>query len=142
MALRDLPLVGIKIALHEGVVMAGSSILAIISYFSGVALFKKHMFVKDIISGFKPIEKILANKYYVDELYAIIIVNPIKSISSFCANFIDKFIIDGAVNGLGSQVKRIGNGLRSIQTGDIQSYALMMLMGLLLVIFFIFKVLV
>jgi NADH-quinone oxidoreductase subunit L len=139
---KHLPLVGIKIALHEGVVMAGSSILAIISYFSGVALFKKHMFVKDIISGFKPIEKILANKYYVDELYAIIIVNPIKSISSFCANFIDKFIIDGAVNGLGSQVKRIGNGLRSIQTGDIQSYALMMLMGLLLVIFFIFKVLV
>ncbi len=139
---KHLPLVGIKIPLHEGVVMAGSSLLAIISYFSGVALFKKHMFVKDIISGFRPIEKILANKYYVDELYTIIIVNPIKSISSFCANFIDKFIIDGAVNGLGSQVKRIGNGLRSIQTGDIQSYALMMLMGLLLVIFFIFKVLV
>jgi NADH-quinone oxidoreductase subunit L len=139
---KHLPLVGITIALHEGVVMAGSSILAIISYFSGVALFKKHMFVKDIISGFKPIEKILANKYYVDELYAIIIVNPVKSVSNFCASFIDKFIIDGAVNGLGSQVKRIGNGLRSIQTGDIQSYALMMLMGLLLVVFFIFKVLV
>jgi NADH-quinone oxidoreductase subunit L len=139
---KILPLVGVKIALHEGIVMAGSSILAMISYFTGVALFKKNMFVKDIISGFRPFEKILANKYYVDELYSLIVVNPIKKISNFSANMIDKYIIDGAVNGLGSQVKKLGSGLRLIQTGDIQSYAFMMIMGLLLVILFIFKVLV
>ena len=139
---KHLPLVGVKIPLHEGVVMAGSSILAIISYFTGVALFKKHMFVKDIISGFLPIEKVLANKYFVDEFYAIIVVNPIKKFSNFSANIVDKFIVDGAVNGIGSQVKKLGNGLRALQTGDIQTYALMIIMGLLLMIFFIFKVLV
>lgn len=139
---KHLPLVGVKIALHEGIVMAGSSLLAIISYFTGVALFKKNMFVKDIISGFRPIEKILANKYYVDELYSLVVVNPIKNISNFSASIIDKYIIDGAVNGLGAQVKKWGTGLRLIQTGDIQTYAFMMLMGLLLVILFIFNVLV
>jgi NADH-quinone oxidoreductase subunit L len=139
---KHLPLVGVKIALHEGVVMAGSSIVAIISYFTGVALFKKHMFVKDIVGAFSPVEKILANKYYVDELYAVIVVNPIKKISLFSANIIDKFVVDGAVNGIGSKVKRLGTGLRSLQTGDIQTYAFMMLMGLVLVVLFILKVLV
>lgn len=139
---KHLPLVGVKIALHEGVVMAGSSIVAIISYFTGVALFKKHMFVKDIIGAFSPVEKILANKYYVDELYAVIVVNPIKKLSLFSANIIDKYVVDGAVNGIGSKVKRLGTGLRSLQTGDIQTYAFMMLMGLVLVVLFILKVLV
>jgi NADH-quinone oxidoreductase subunit L len=139
---KTLPLVGVKIALHEGVVMAGSSVLAIVSFFSGVALFKKYMFVSDIVGAFSPIHKVLENKYYVDELYALIIVNPLKKISNFSGSIIDKYVVDGAVNGLGSQVRKIGSGLRALQTGDIQTYALMMIMGLLVVIFFIFKVLV
>jgi len=139
---KHLPLVGIKIPLHEGLVMAGSSVLAILSFSAGIILFKKHMFVTDLLAAFNPIEKILANKYYVDELYQIIIVTPVKKIASFSAAIIDKLVIDGAVNGIGSQVRRIGSGLRTLQTGDLQSYALMMLMGLLVVIFLIFKVLV
>jgi hypothetical protein len=50
-------------------------------------------------------------------------------------------MIDGAVNGLGREVKRIGTGLRVLQTGDLQTYAMMMLLGLVTVIFLIFKVL-
>ena len=142
-ASKHLPLVGVKIPLHEGVVMAGSSVLAIISYFAGVKLFKKHMFVKDVVgSFFAPFEKVLSNKYYVDELYGVIVINPIKKFSTISANIIDKYIFDGAVNGIGSQVKKIGSGLRALQTGDIQTYALMMVMGLLVLIFFILKVLV
>jgi NADH-quinone oxidoreductase subunit L len=139
---KQLPLVGVKIALHEGLVMVGSSVVAIIAFSAGIALFKKHMFVTDIISGFKPVEKILSNKYYVDELYDLIIIKPIKKISEVSAIIIDKFVVDGAVNGIGSQVKKIGNGLRVLQTGDLQSYAMMMLMGLIIVLLFIFKVLV
>jgi NADH-quinone oxidoreductase subunit L len=139
---KHLPIVGVKLQLHEGVVMAGSSILAMISYFSGVSLFKKYFFIKDIISAFNPVEKVLSNKYYVDELYSLIVVKPIKKMSEFSSGIVDKYIFDGAVNGLGGQVKKLGSGLRSLQTGDLQTYALMMLMGLLIVFFFIFKVLV
>lgn len=138
---KTLPLVGTKIALHEGVVMAGSSVVAIISYFSGVALFKKRMFLKDMMTGLSPIHKVLENKYYIDEFYGAIVVNPLKKLSMFSGNIIDKLIVDGAVNGIGNQVRRLGSGLRSIQTGDLQTYALMMLMGLLIALFFIFKVL-
>ena len=138
---KTLPLVGIKIPLHEGLVMFGSSVLALLSFLAGITLFKKNLFVKDLLSAFNPIEKILSNKYYVDELYDMIIILPVRKISEFSAAIVDRYIVDGAVNGLGAQIKKIGSGLRVLQTGDIQSYALMMLIGLLVAVIFIFKVL-
>ena len=139
---KHLPLVGVKLPLHEGVVMAGSSVIAIISFFSGVALFKKITFISDLFSGLAPVQKLLSNKYYIDELYGLIIVNPIKKISNFAGGIIDKYVVDGAVNGLGRGVRAVGTTLRSVQTGDLQTYGILMLSGLLAVILFIFKVLV
>lgn len=136
-----LPLVGVKLALHEGVVMTGSSILAIAFYFLGVKLFLKAEYISDLVTGIKPLQKLLSNKYYVDELYALIIVNPLKKLSAFSSAVLDKLMIDGAVNGIGREVRRIGTGLRVLQTGDLQTYAMMMLLGLVTVIFLIFKVL-
>ncbi len=138
---KHLPLVGVKIPLHEGVVMAGSSIIAIASYFGGVALFKKITFISDLFGGLAPIQKLLSNKYYVDELYGVIVVNPLKKISAFASDIVDKYIVDGAVNGLGRGVRMVGSTLRAVQTGDIQTYGILMLAGVLAVILFIFKVL-
>ncbi len=135
---RHLPFVGVKIPLHEGVVMAGSSIIAAIFFGLGIKLFKKNMFLTDIIGG-NGWHKVLANKYYIDELYGLIVVNPIRKISEFSGMVIDKLIVDGAVNGIGRGVKKVGTGLRTIQTGDLQAYGLYMLAGLVLVLFFIFK---
>lgn len=135
---RHLPLVGVKLPLHEGVVMAGSSILAIIFYTLGVKLFQKAMFLTDLI-GMEGFHKVLANKYYIDELYNLIVVTPVRKISEFSGMVIDKLVVDGAVNGIGKGVKKVGTGLRTIQTGDIQTYGLYMLAGVVLVLFFIFK---
>lgn len=138
---KVLPLVGVKIPLHEGLVMVGSSIIAIASYFLGVTLFKKSMFISDLVSGIAPLQKVLSNKYYVDELYEKIIINPIRKISTFSSSVIDKLVVDGAVNGLGRGVRKVGAELRTLQTGDIQTYGLMMLFGALIAVFLIFKVL-
>lgn len=139
---KVLPLVGVKMPLHEGLVMVGSSILAIFFYVLGVSLFKKVFFISDLISGIAPLQKILANKYYVDEFYDLIIVTPLKKIAAFSSAVIDKLVVDGAVNGLGRGVRRVSTELRALQTGDLQSYGLMMLFGVLVAAFFIFKVLV
>jgi NADH-quinone oxidoreductase subunit L len=135
---RHLPLVGVKLPLHEGLVMAGSSVLAIIFYTLGVKLFQKAMFLTDLI-GMDAFHKVLANKYYVDELYGAIVVNPIRKISEFSGMVVDRVVVDGAVNGLGRGVKKVSSTLRTIQTGDIQTYGLYMLAGVALVLFFIFK---
>ncbi len=135
---RHLPLVGVKLPLHEGVVMAGSSIIAAIFFWLGIKLFKKNMFLTDIIGG-AGWHKVLANKYYIDELYGLIVVNPIRKISEFSGMVVDKIIVDGAVNGIGRGVRKVGSGLRAIQTGDIQTYGLYMLAGVVLVLLFFFK---
>lgn len=139
---KHLPLVGVKMPLHEGVVMVGSSIVAIGSFYLGLTVFKKITFISDIFGGLAPVQKLLSNKYYIDELYAMIIVNPVKKISQFASGIIDKYVVDGAVNGLGRGVRAVGSSLRAIQTGDIQTYGLLMLSGVLAAILFIFKVLV
>ena len=139
---KHLPLVGVKLPLHEGVVMAGSSVIAICSYFAGVAVFKKITFISDAFGGLSGLQKLLNNKYYVDEIYGVLIVNPLKKISNFAGGIVDKYVVDGAVNGLGRGVKAVGSTLRAVQTGDIQTYGLLMLGGVLAAILFIYKVLV
>lgn len=138
---KHLPLVGVKLPLHEGVVMVGSSIIAIGSYFAGVAVFKKITFISDAFGGLTGLQKLLNNKYYVDELYGAVVVNPLKKLSNFAGGVVDKYVVDGAVNGLGRGVRAVGNTLRVIQTGDLQTYGILMLSGVLIAILFIYKVL-
>jgi NADH-quinone oxidoreductase subunit L len=139
---KHLPLVAVKLPLHEGVVMVGSSIIAIASYFAGVAVFKKITFISDAFGGLSGLQKLLNNKYYVDEIYGALIVNPLKKVSHFASGVVDKYVVDGAVNGLGKGVRAVGSTLRAVQTGDIQTYGLLMLGGVLIAILFIYKVLV
>ncbi len=139
---KELPLVALKLPLHEGVVMAGSSVIAIVSFFAGILVFKKIQFISDAFSGLAPLQKLLSNKYFIDEIYGALIIGPIRKLSHFAGEFFDRFIIDGAVNGLGRGIRSIGGTLRALQTGDIQSYGLLMLGGVLLAILFILKVLV
>ncbi len=139
---KELPLVAVKLPLHEAVVMLGSSIIALVSFFAGIAVFKRIEFISEIFGGFTPLQKLLANKYYVDEFYHLTIVTPVKKIAAFAGDVVDKYVVDGAVNGVGRGVRMIGSTLRAVQTGDLQTYGILMLGGLLLGILFIFKVLV
>ncbi len=49
------------------------------------------------------LQNCLSNKWYVDELYDAIIVKPLRSISVFFNNVIEKTGIDGLVNGVGKR---------------------------------------
>jgi NADH-quinone oxidoreductase subunit L len=50
------------------------------------------------------------------------------------AHYFDVGTIDGLVNGLGSFFAWVGGGVRRIQTGLVQNYALFMGIGLLAVL--------
>jgi NADH-quinone oxidoreductase subunit L len=139
---KELPLVAVKLPLHEAVVMLGSSVIALVSFFAGVAVFKRIEFISDAVKGLAPVQKLLANKYFIDELYDLIVVTPVKKISALAGGIIDRYVVDGAVNGVGRGVRAVGSTLRAVQTGDLQTYGLLMLGGVLLALLFIFKVLV
>ncbi|MCD6012653.1 MAG: proton-translocating NADH-quinone oxidoreductase, chain [Flavipsychrobacter sp.] len=78
-------------------------------------------------SGFK---KVLANKWYVDELYDTIIVKPIGALSGILDKFAEKAGIDGLVNGVGKTVRWGGDRMRLLQTGQVGFYIFIMVLGM------------
>ena len=79
------------------------------------------------------LHKLLANKYYIDEVYNALIVQPIKNGSHFLLwQLVDNGIIDGIVNGVAAVVRFIGGLLRRLQTGIVQTYIVSMVLGIVL----------
>lgn len=73
----------------------------------------------------------MQHKFYVDELYKSIIINPLNKMSSMFERIIDRKVIDGFVNGIGRGVVYGSRQLRLLQSGQVTSYILLMVLGLL-----------
>jgi NADH-quinone oxidoreductase subunit L len=102
-----------------------------------------------------PVHTLLKNKYYFDEIYDTIFVRPaywladtftnqivdrgiIDGILHFIAriasnvghvfrNYFDKPVVNGFGDFVGESIKRLGRGIKIIQTGKVQQYLLMAL---------------
>jgi NADH-quinone oxidoreductase subunit L len=74
--------------------------------------------------------RLVYNKYFVDEIYDTVVVKPLVNISrAVLWRGVDAGLIDGAVNGIGSQSQGIGGVLRLLQSGNIRSYATWVVFG-------------
>lgn len=104
------------------------------------------------------VHRVLENKYYVDELYQMTVIGGTVAFSRFLSwfdiyvvdglvnlvrhvtvflfghgsNLVDKYVVDGAVNLVGDSARAGSRLLRRAQTGVVQSYALTMGAGVLL----------
>jgi len=76
--------------------------------------------------------KVLENKWYVDELYDAIIVKPVLAIGKYFNNIVERRGIDGFVNGIGKAVNYSSRQIRLIQTGQVGTYVLLMVLGILI----------
>jgi NADH-quinone oxidoreductase subunit L len=76
--------------------------------------------------------KVLENKWYVDELYEKIIVNPLHKFGGFLKNIIEKTVIDGLVNGTGRLVNYSSRQFRLLQSGQVGNYILLMVVSMVL----------
>jgi NADH-quinone oxidoreductase subunit L len=77
--------------------------------------------------------KVLENKWYVDELYDKIIVNPLNQFGGFLKNIIDNKVVDGLVNGVGKAVNYSSRQLRLLQSGQVGNYVLLMVVSIVLI---------
>ena len=78
----------------------------------------------------KPLHQFLVNKWYFDEIYNIIFVNPSKKIGLFLWKFFDIKIIDGfGPDGISSFIKKCSLKANKFQSGFIYQYAFVMLLG-------------
>jgi NADH-quinone oxidoreductase subunit L len=81
----------------------------------------------------EPVYKGSLNKWYVDELYDYIFVQPFSYLCNAAAMF-DQKVIDGAVNGVASVIKDTALTLQTAQTGVIRSYATLMAIGAAIIV--------
>ncbi|HEY9156502.1 NADH-quinone oxidoreductase subunit L [Candidatus Binatus sp.] len=85
---------------------------------------------------------LLLNKYYIDQLYNFIVTRPLFWVSNNVLNrAIDSFAIDGAADGAGLAVQTSGQIARRAETGNVQHYAFVYLLGALgIVAYYLFLV--
>ncbi len=83
------------------------------------------------------ISKILYNKYYVDELYNSVFVNPINFLSKFFRDYIETSI-SYVVVGFGKVTNEMGSKGRKLQSGSIGFYLFAFVLGLTAIISYLF----
>ena len=81
----------------------------------------------------KGLTKIIANKFYVDEIYDAVFVKPCLKLADFFKTNIEVFI-DNAVNGIGAFTYTIGGYIRKVQAGNIGLYLFGMIIGIIVVL--------
>jgi NADH-quinone oxidoreductase subunit L len=74
------------------------------------------------------------HKFYIDELYDMIIRKPLDAISVFFYKVVELSGIDGFVNGLGKGSLEASKGLRLLQTGNVGFYIFMMVIGIIAIL--------
>jgi len=73
--------------------------------------------------------RVLAAKYWLDEVYQQYIVAPGNALATLCAGKVDAGAIDGSVNGLAGGIWRLGQQVTRYQPGFVRSYALWFVAG-------------
>ncbi len=88
-----------------------------------------------IASRFSGLYTLIYNKYYVDEIYDATVIDPVIGGSSAVLwKGVDVGVIDGTVNGVGSQARGMGMILRMLQSGNIRNYATWVVFGSVLLV--------
>jgi NADH-quinone oxidoreductase subunit L len=81
------------------------------------------------------LQKALYNKWYVDELYDRIVVRPVWWFSNAFYSVVDRGTIDGIIDGvIGRGSMLIGLTAGRIQTGQLNTYAFVIIIGVLVVL--------
>jgi NADH-quinone oxidoreductase subunit L len=83
------------------------------------------------------VQKVIYNKYYIDEIYDTIVRKPLDTLSAIYKYF-DTKLLDSIVNGVGDMVSGSSDMVRKLQTGHIGFYIFGMVLGIVAILFFTF----
>lgn len=119
-------------ASQEYLMMGASTAAIIIVILFAVNRYKKYRATETANAG---LGKVLEHKWYIDELYDAVVVNPLHAIAGFFKDIVEKSGIDGLVNGVGKLVGYGSRQLRLVQSGQVGNYILLMVLAM--VVFFL-----
>jgi NADH-quinone oxidoreductase subunit L len=116
----------------ELLLMASTTAIAIIAIV--VAWFRYRNYKEEQPGAFG---KVLQNKWYVDELYNSVFVKPVNKLGAIANRYFEHSGIDALVNGVGRLVNYGGRQMRWLQSGQVGSYVLLMVISM--VLFFVLQ---
>ncbi|MEE8448891.1 MAG: NADH-quinone oxidoreductase subunit L [Thermodesulfobacteriota bacterium] len=120
---------------EEGILMGISVIVSLLGILSAYLMYVYDPSLPErMAQGARRTYNVLSQKYYVDEFYDAVLVQPIKRLSLFLWSVFDSLGIDGMVNGVASVVAGGSARLRKLQTGFVQNYALGLLLGVIIIL--------
>ena len=86
----------------------------------------------------EPLYQLSLNKWYVDEFYNSVIIQPGRLFSTHILwRLFDQNVIDRAVNTTADVARMVGNSIRPLQNGLTQNYALIFTLGAFLILWFV-----
>ena len=92
----------------------------------------------DLEARFRSVHRLVLNKYYVDEVYRKLFVNPLVYTSrEVLWKAMDMTAIDGSIARAARGTGRFGDALRGVQSGNVRSYAAWVMLGAMVVIGFL-----
>jgi len=115
----------------EWILMGVSVAGAALGLFVGLKVYADLKLVDRLSKRFKFLHKLLENKWYIDEFYDAVFIQPIKVVSTFLWKGFDNQVIDRIVLGFGRVSNWSGETARVVQNGSIQLYALLLVIGII-----------
>jgi len=121
--------------------MGLSTAIAVVGIAIAFTLYIKNTEIpKKFTSAFPGLHRAVYNKWYVDELYDYVFVNPCKALGRFLWKGFDVLVIDGVVNGVANVVMAFSGVFRYLQSGLIYNYAFSMAFGVVVILgYYLFK---
>jgi len=112
----------------------GVTILALVSI--GYITFKKYATsdTKVFEPGNSLISRIIVNKFYLDELYALLFVNPLKKTGSWIINQFEYGVIDRLIRIPDTLIESSSFALKNLQSGKLSWYLLSTVVSILLIV--------
>jgi NADH-quinone oxidoreductase subunit L len=115
-------------------VMIISTLVGLLGIGLGYLIYLKRSIPRDVVSAKAPwLYTLLNRKYFIDEIYEFIIIKPLRGLG-LILDFIDIYVIDGLVRLTTQAVVGIGRVGSRLQNGQVQTYGLITLLGLLILV--------
>jgi NADH-quinone oxidoreductase subunit L len=87
---------------------------------------------RDPLTSLGPAYTFIQRKYFLDDIYSGGVVRPIQYRVSTGMDAVDRRVVDGAVNGVGISARFAGGLLRYLQSGSVQRYAALLVLGVII----------
>jgi NADH-quinone oxidoreductase subunit L len=121
----------------QGLFMVGITVAVLAVIFVAYHIFvRRNTLPAESEAEMSGLERLVYNKFYVDEIYDVLITKPLNAISNFFYRILDLRVVDGVVNGTGEGVQGWSALLRRAQSGHVGFYLFAMVVGILLILVF------